>query len=116
MELPNSIKVNYLKSPSYRTVHVDGAVGGATPSLNMYIALWSQRGSLPDVSVHAVTPEGNFEAVPQSVHAKSDGLVREVECGLMMSLEAAKNLHLWLGEKIAELEKITAAASKGVVQ
>ncbi len=112
MELSDSVKINYLKSPSYRTIHVDGALGGPTPDLNVYIALWSQRGAIPDVTVHSVTPEGQVNPQPKEVVARSTGMVREVECGVMMNLEAARNFHRWLGEKIAEIDTLVTKASR----
>ena len=118
MELPTSVKISYLKSPSYRTIHVDGALGGPTPDLNVYLALWSQRGSIPDATVHSVTPQGLVEPTAKEVVARSPGMVREVECGVMMSLEAARNFHKWLGEKIAEVDALAKASRQdsGVTQ
>lgn len=112
MELPESVRITYLKSPGYRAIHVDGALGGPTPDLNIYLALWSQRGAIPDATVHSISADGRFDAHAKEVIARSSGMIREVECGVMMSIEAAKSLHEWLGEKLSETEELKKASQQ----
>src|SRR5580704_5257031 len=107
MENQKTVKVRYLKSNSYRTVHSDGANGGLTPDLNLYVAFWAQRSPLPDATIHSISHAGTFEGVPIEVVGVT-GVIREVECGVMMNLEVARNLYSWLGDRIKESEIIKA--------
>jgi hypothetical protein len=118
MKPEQSVKITYLKSPGFRTVHADGALGGETPDLNVFIAFWLQRGVIPDVTIHAVTPDGGVNPIPSEVTARSGGgIVREVDFGVVMTLDAAKSFHEWLGQKISAIEAISASrVTEGVKQ
>ena len=47
-ELP-SVKFHYIKSNSFRVLHVDGSLGGITPGRNIFVSLFSERGALPQI-------------------------------------------------------------------
>jgi len=115
MEPPTKLKVDYIKNTGYRTIHVDGAHGGLTPDLNVFAAWWLQRGPIPDSTVHPLAPDGKgFMAGASETNSKA-ALIREVEFGIVMTLEVAAQVHKWLGDQLQQAEKIKQATPTGQV-
>ena len=92
-----SIKFHYLKSPFFRTVHVDGMIGGLTPQGFLHVAVYNERPALPQISVHEVMSDGTLSAGEQE---GKDGIVREMDCDLVMTRGVATALRDWLNVQI----------------
>jgi len=99
------IKFHYEKSNLFRVIHVDGAVGGLTPTLDVFVSIYSQRAPIPKVMVQKVSPNGQLGDEVVEERVQKEGVFREVEVGLMMNLNVARALFQWLGEKIELAEK-----------
>lgn len=103
------IDIHYLKTPGFREVSCDGAMGGSTPHGKVWLAFYSERFPLPRVMRHRLKSfeEGGTGIDPEAeatvVEARR-GLIRNVEFGVYMSIETATDLHKWLGEYLAEAE------------
>jgi hypothetical protein len=104
-EIHKQVKFDYLKSNSFRVVHADGAWGGITPTLNIFMAFFSERPPIPKQTVFEVKPDGRVGSEIQEKRDARDAIIREVEIGVQMNLAAAKALLAWLDEKIQLLEK-----------
>jgi hypothetical protein len=104
--MPDKVKFHYIKSRYFRTIHVDGAVGGLTPTLDVFVTMYSQRSPIPLVTVQPILPTGQLgqEIIPERV--SKDGLVREAEVGIFMNLVTAKALHQWLTEQISQADEM----------
>ncbi len=103
--LSDTIDIHYLKTNNYRTYHVDGIFGGITPDAKkVYLELFVQRSATPNKIEHAVTQEG---AVGKETGHRvgKEGLVREIESGLIMDLEVAEILKKWLDKQIKSCKK-----------
>lgn len=94
---------HYLKSTQYRVIHVDGAIGGPTPSGFIHISMYNERSAIPREQTFPVTKDGVLGDVVQTV--SRDGIVREMEVDAIMSLSTAKSLKDWLTRNINKLEK-----------
>ena len=96
----------YLKSNAFRVVHVDGVIGGPTPSGLLHASLFSERAPLPTMVEHAVDDlgGGKLRLGAEVSKESKDGFVREVEVGLMMSLDKAKQLRDRLDRNIEKVE------------
>lgn len=95
-----------LKSNFFRVIQVDGAFGGVSPHGQLRVVLFNERFPIPTHLEHVLEPGG---ALGEEVRAARNGrnaVVRELECEVVMTLESAKVIHGWLGEKIKDLEKI----------
>jgi hypothetical protein len=114
-ETPTKIRFHYIKSNGFRVVHVDGAHGGITPRGTIFAAIFSERAAIPEMTVHPISAEGTLGEESREERKAREGIVREVEIGLMMDLHAAEGLHQWLGEKIATLKEAAAKASEAKV-
>jgi len=99
------IRIEYIKSNFFRILRADGAIGGTSPRLELFITFYSERFPIPKVLVYQATPEGApGEEVSAEREVKS-GVIREAEVGITMDLPTAKSFASWLNEKIVELEK-----------
>jgi len=93
-QIPSRVKIHYIKSNLFRVVHSEGAIGGITPNREIFVSLFNERGALPKVIEFAISPEGNLG---QEIGREGkEGVVREMEIGVLMSADAAKNLAQFL--------------------
>lgn len=101
-----TIDINYVKSASYREVPCDGALGGITPQKKLWVGFYSERLPLPRLVRHELIPterQNEFSLDPNGTPLESrGGLIRNVEFGIYLSKEAAKQLHEWLGDNLKD--------------
>jgi hypothetical protein len=109
-EKPKQLQVHYLKTPNYRSYHVDGIFGGVTPSGYLYMELFLQRWATPKSILHEVKEDGSLGK--ELERDSKSGIIREVEAGLTMDLAAAEVIHGWLGEKIKSLKELKSGNTK----
>ncbi len=103
--LPEIIDIHYLKTNSYRSYHVDGIFGGPTAHGKLYIELFLERSATPQIIQHKVTPEGKLGDEVNRIGKQ--GIIREIEAGLIMDIKMAKVFSDWLNEKIKVYEELT---------
>lgn len=106
-------KVNfyYQKSNLFRVIHADGAWGGLTPDLQVFFSLFNSGPAMPQMMGYELRPEGTLEDIPAMAVSK-DGIVREVEVGIVMSPENVKALIAFLEGRLRTLETIKNAAGQ----
>jgi len=90
-------KAHFINSNLFRVIHADGAWGGITPQFNIQMALFSER--------HPIPTEVSYKLEPSGLR---DGIVREIEADVIMSLDVARALRIWLDNKIGEAEELRA--------
>jgi hypothetical protein len=107
VQIPSSVTLNYIKSNYFRVIHADGAIGGFTPKGEMFVSLYSERPPLPDVTVQAIE---NGQLGPEILEQRrgTEGILREVEVGVVMDLNVAKALVVWLMERINVADQMQA--------
>ena len=106
-QLPSSITLSYIKSNYFRVVHADGAIGGFTPRGEIFVSLYSERAPLPNVTVQAVeNGQLGKEIIEQRKGSEGEGILRELEVGVVMDLNVAKSLVTWLEERIKVAEQM----------
>jgi len=97
------VKGHYIKSPQARVIHVDGAFGGPTNSLLLHLAVFSEHRVPGDEVIITQEARGQLrETTPQKEDAVS--FVREIEADLMMTPAVARAIHVWLGERLGEID------------
>jgi hypothetical protein len=101
----DKVKFYYEKGNFFRVIHVDGAVGGLTPTLDLFLSIYNQRAPIPQESVQRIAPNGQLGDEVMEERKQRDGVFREVEVGLVMNLNVAKALQQWLTDKIEVAEK-----------
>lgn len=98
-----TIVVTYRPSPRFRVIKVDGAWGGATPRLDIQMAVYSERLAIPDFEELDISGDGPLKSI--RIEHTTTGPIREVEAMLSMSVPVARSLAMWLTEKADSLEK-----------
>jgi hypothetical protein len=108
MNEPSSdkLRVEYVKSNFFRVVRADGAMGGASPRLDLFITFYSERFPIPKVLVYERTPKGAPGEEIFSERESKEGIIREAEIGITMDLPTAKSFAVWLNDKVTELEEM----------
>ncbi len=104
--IPEKVRVEYVKCYYFRVVHVDGAHGGVSPRLGLFISFYSERFPIPKVLTHEISSSGALGEEVRAERETKTGIIREVEVGVTLDLAAAKSLASWLNEKVVELEKV----------
>jgi hypothetical protein len=92
-DLPPKVRFDYIKSPQFRVVHVDGAYGGITPRGQLFISLYSERLPIPTAIVHQLNPNGQLGDEILSERETRKGVVREVEIGLQFDIRGCQVFH-----------------------
>lgn len=101
---PDSVEAIYTKSNACRVIHVDGAYGGVTPQLNIYMALYSEHNALPSAAVYVL--DRAEKVAREQIQTPSNQWVREIETEVLMSREMARSLRDWLDGRLAIADKL----------
>lgn len=109
-----SITFTYKHSKAFRVIKVDGAWGGATPRLDIQMAVYSERLAIPDFQEFAITDEGQLAPAPNHTEHQTKGPIREVEAMMSMSIPVARSIAAWLNSKADEIEGAIQAEMKRV--
>jgi hypothetical protein len=85
---PPSLKLHYVKGNFFRVIHADGAIGGLTPTREIFISLFSERAAIPQIIEMEVTPDGTLGH--EISREGKEGIVRELEIGVTLTARAAE--------------------------
>lgn len=102
-EMPSTLKFHFIKSNFFRVVHTDGAIGGLTPSRQIFISLYSERAAIPRVIEMTISPEGSLG--DEISRVGKNGIVRELEMGIILNAHAAEQLIGALQESVKALKE-----------
>jgi hypothetical protein len=100
---PSKIRFHYEKGRLFRVLHVDGVLGGITPTRNIFVSLYSQRAPLPKVVDQTFAPDGTL--TDEVVVEGKTGVFREMEIGLVVTAAVAKEIARFLNEQAKLLEE-----------
>jgi hypothetical protein len=104
--------VEYLKSQYFRVAHVDGAIGGPTPTGHIHLALFSERPAIPRRLVLPLKDGRPGEPIPEETVIR-DGMIREMDIDLVMSVSAAEEVANLLTKIVADVKAALAKQNKG---
>jgi len=104
-QFPSTIGFHYLKSPHYRTVHADGAVGGVSPRAEIDVTFYSERLAIPNYLEMSVGEDGLLGEEVKGTRTGKTGIIREVEATVIFDLAAAKTFLTWFEKHVATLEE-----------
>ena len=104
------IKFKYIFDYGYNPVYANGAHGGVSPRGELVMNFYLERVALPESITHEINPNGT---IGQEVDAEpadlAQSLVRVIKSGVVMNYQNARELHLWLGERVKEMEALEQA-------
>ena len=98
-------KFDFIKSPLFRVIHMDGVFGGMTPRGDLFLSFFSERFPIPTTIVHEIKSTGEVGEEIRSEREGRKSIIREVEVGVHVDLEVAKTFVTWLGRQIEAAEK-----------
>lgn len=93
-----TIEFYYEKSNTYRTYHVDGVFGGLT-NTGIFIDIFTERSYPPSKTIHEIVDKEKLGDEINTVQDKT-GVLRELECGLILDINTAISINKWLKNKI----------------
>lgn len=99
---PDKITFHYLKGPDFRTIHVDGAIGGLTPNGHLHIAFYAERVAIPQTTTQPINPDGTLG--DEIARESKEGVVRQMETDIIVNESTARNIKVWLDQKLEEFE------------
>jgi hypothetical protein len=102
----------YVKSNFYRVIHANGAFGGISGRGEIHIGFYSERIEFPDSSRMTISSAGHVS--PEQFEGSRQP-VREIEADIVVDLETARLIRLWLDGKIAFMEKLIKQAEQETV-
>lgn len=113
---PSEVRFEYIKSNLFRVVHADGIHGGLAPSgTAVHMAIFNDRLPIPDSEIFAIKDGRVGEQKSAQFNSVSDPrvptIIRELEVSVLMPLEAARQLHEWLGKMLKMAETVQQMAS-----
>lgn len=104
-DIPEKVKIEFVKSNLFRVIHVDSVWGGLTPngdSINMNLC--SQRFPIPQQAVFELDQDGGFDKEISEERIQNDDIEWEVEISAIMDIETAKELIKWLQSMVQQAE------------
>jgi hypothetical protein len=103
--IDGEITFAYEKSANFRVISVDGAIGSIAPNQSsIHLSIYSERMPIPKSVTH-VAIDGTLGPEIMEKRVGRTEIFREVEADLVLSLETAMSLAMWLNDRIRELQE-----------
>lgn len=104
----DSVELHYIKSPTYRSYHVDGLHGGFSPSGYLYANIFHERFPIPQTEIRNLENGAPGEIIDKKVKT---GVVRLVEASLAMNYDTAVSIRDWLNDRILKWNELKTAGT-----
>jgi len=107
IEEEKSVKFKYIFADDYNPIYANGVFGGVAPSGELVINFYLERHALPISQSHHVNNDGTLDSTVLMNEPDDLGssMVRFVNNGVVLNLDAAKVVHSWMEQQIKLLEK-----------
>lgn len=110
---PKEVAFDYIKTPDYREIHVDGAWGGLTPRGYIQMAFYNERLPIPQQTTFELKDNQIGGEVKEKRRTRQ-AIIRNVEVDLIMDLNTAESIRDWLNQHIEKLkERLAEAGDEG---
>ena len=110
-ELPDTLQFTYFKSNLFRVIHADGAIGGLVHRGSIFMNLFSERLPIPQQQAFQLKQDGRVGDEINEKRVEREGVIREVEVGVVLQLNTAKALRRWLDKYIKKADELAKSAS-----
>lgn len=97
-----TVAFDYIKSPGFKVIRADGAIGAVTPNGHIHMALFSERQAIPRRIVNSLALDGTIGGQIDSQTESRNSIVREMDVDVFLSVDAAELLRNWLDQRINE--------------
>jgi len=107
LPIKGELAFHFIKSNQFRVIYADGVYGGISPKKLIRMAFFNERSPIPTKVVHETEINGmSITVKDEKERISRDGYVREIESEIIMNLETAKSVSLWLTKIIQQLEEL----------
>jgi hypothetical protein len=110
LKQPKSVRYDYIKSQHFRVMFADGFHGGLTPHGKIHMAVFNERRPIARSEGYRVTDQGAIGELEYRI--ERGAIIREVEASILMDLDKAVALRLWLDKLLAMVEELQVQARK----
>jgi hypothetical protein len=107
-----TVAFDYIKSPYFRAVRADGAIGALTPNGSIHFCLYSERPAIPRRIVHALTANSTLGAPIDKETISRGSIVREMDVDVFVTVDVAESIRDWLDKRIKEARTRSATTKK----
>jgi hypothetical protein len=114
-DTPQTITIEYMKSNLFRSLQADGAFISGRP-FGLSITFFSDRQPIPKLVVHEVKPDGALGDELKDRRVTKDGIIRDTEVSIGLSIETAKSLISTLQSAIETIESEALKAQRRKTQ
>ena len=98
---PSQIRYKFVRSPSYRDIHIDGIWGRSHPGGYIQMAVFKDKSHLPNMVEYEIQEDGRLGK--ETGRDVPDSITREIEVDIAMNINVAILMRDWLNERIEEL-------------
>lgn len=102
------VKFKYLFDKSYNPVYCTGGFGGITPKNEIVLNFFMERQPIPYSETREINPDGTLGSlidIEPNNDLESVQVIRNVETGIIIDLDTAKDIYTWLGNNIKIIEE-----------
>lgn len=103
-EKKDRVKFRYEKNPEYKVIYANGAHGGITSRGEFRYELFIEYNKSPHEIIHSITPDGLGPEVERN--PAEAPITRELQIGVIMSINQAKSVAHWILKNISDVEKV----------
>lgn len=97
-------KTHFVKTNDFKTSNVNGIFGGLTHNGQITMHHFIERNVLPKEITYEIDKNLDVQTPIEVSREQKDGLIREVQGALLMDIDMAKSIIVWLQSKIQEFE------------
>jgi hypothetical protein len=98
------VEFHIIKAPFFRTIHADGIWFSFSPNKTIRLGFFNERIPIPKRVFMKVDDAGILTDEIVASRDTRTGYVREMEADVVMTLETAKALQIWLNENLEKLK------------
>lgn len=99
------LDVFFKKNPLYRTIYVDGIIGGMTPNKEFNLNFYATRKTLPKCISYNFNEDGTINGEGIESDDSLKGIVKEIEIGIYFNKKTAIDLFNILKKVIEDDDK-----------
>jgi hypothetical protein len=111
-EVQIQLPIHFIKSTQFRVIHANGVWFGGDMQQNLHLTFFNERNPIPRKLVLNVNSKGIILGEDITKRDTKEGVVREMEIDVVLSLQAAMELHKSLGENLKAFQKMKSGKHK----
>jgi hypothetical protein len=100
------VPIHFVKSSHFRVVYASGVWYGGDSQQNLHLTFFNERPPIPKKLVFNLSEQGMIVSEDAAQRESKEGIVREIEIDVVLSVQAAVEFHKTLGENLKAIQSI----------